>query len=280
VVAPPRSGGGQRRYSEDDVHRLSLLQRVVKEGWGISQVAELPTAELERLVEEEQAKTGSLRRVEPLSALSAAGVLRQAQRFVNEMDPIHLERVLTRGAVALPIGILIFDVILPLLENIGALWREGELGPAREHLASRTIRRVLDGLLDTMGVGEGAPVLLAATPPGEMHEFGALLTAVFAATEGWRGIFLGPDLPAKEIAEAALLLKVRVVALSSVCRGVGEGLVEEIRELRAQLPGSTRIIVGGPREMTVELSGVVEGVEVMSALGELRRTLRAEVVSG
>ena len=278
VVAPSRTDGGQRQYSDDDVHRLALLHRVVEEGRSIRQVADLSMSELERLVEEDQAERRAPPRAEPLDTLSVAGILEQAERSVDEMDAIHLEQVLTRGAMALSVGILIDDVVLPLLERIGGSWRERRLGPAQEHLASRVIRRFLDWLLSTVSVGDEAPVLLAATPAGESHEFGALLSAVFAATEGWQGVFIGPDLPASEIAAAALRLKARAVALSVVDPMMTDALPEEVRDLRERLPAAVRIIVGGPREITAGLSRTVEGVEVMAAMGELRRTLREEVL--
>ena len=50
VVTPSRSEGGQRLYSDEDVHRLALLQWVVEEGRNISQVSSLSLERLEALV--------------------------------------------------------------------------------------------------------------------------------------------------------------------------------------------------------------------------------------
>ena len=122
VVTPSRTEGGQRLYSDKDVHRLSLLHRVVEEGRSISQVAPLSVEELEALVQEDQAERVVPPTPQPLENVSVGGILEEAERAVKAMDPRTLERVLTRGAMALPVPTLIDDVLLPLLSGIGEEW--------------------------------------------------------------------------------------------------------------------------------------------------------------
>ena len=277
VVAPSRTEGGQRLYSDDDVHRLSLLHRVVEEGRNISQVAPLSVEELEELVQEDQAERVGAPVPQPLQNVSVAGILEQAERAVKEMDPGCLERVLTRGAMALPVPTLIDDVLVPLLAGIGTSWESGKLGPAHEHIASVVIRRFLEWLLGTVAVEGKVPVLVAATPAGERHELGALLAAVSAGAEGWRAVFLGPDLPADEIAAAALRLQADVVALSIVDPGQAEQAPAEIQDLRARLPSSIRILVGGPESLTQEVASRVPGVLIQDNMEQMRKSLRGAV---
>ena len=54
AVDPARSEGGQRLYSDDDVDRLALLQRVTALGRNISQVAALRADQLRRLLVEDE----------------------------------------------------------------------------------------------------------------------------------------------------------------------------------------------------------------------------------
>ncbi len=280
VVAPSRTDGGQRLYSDDDVHRLSLLHRVVDEGRSISQVAHLSSEELERLAREDQEERAGPPTLEPVVAASVGSILSQGRRAVAEMDPGELERILTRGAMALPIPSLVEDVLLPLLEGIGVSWRKGEFGPAHEHLASGVIRRFLEWLLGTVGAVKGAPVLLSGTPAGEKHEFGALLSAVTAGAEGWKAVFMGPDLPAPEIAAAALRLEAEIVALSVVDPSVKGGLAGEIRELRNRLPADVRLVVGGPAILMEDLRRIGDGVEVLEGIPALREMLRRGGMAG
>jgi methylmalonyl-CoA mutase cobalamin-binding subunit len=52
-----------------------------------------------------------------------------------------------------------------------------------------------------------------------MHKPGALIVATIAASDGWRVTYLGPSLPAEEIAGAAHQNRARAVALSLVYPG-------------------------------------------------------------
>jgi methylmalonyl-CoA mutase cobalamin-binding subunit len=103
---------------------------------------------------------------------------------------------------------------------------------------------------------------------------GALLSAVSAAAEGWKGVYLGPDLPASEIASAALRLDAQVVTLSLVDPALTSSFPEEIMALRRALPPPIRLVVGGPREIVAGVGKEVDGVELMTAMAELRVSLR------
>jgi len=164
VVVPSRNEGGQRLYSDDDVLRLSLLHRAVEEGRNISQVASLSTEGLQELVREDEKERRGAGDPEPLGGRSVARILGGAQRAVNGMDPTELERVLTRGVLAFSVSIVLDDIVVPLLSRIGTDWEAGRIGPAHEHVATVVIRRFLEWLLGAVDVGDGAPVLVAATP--------------------------------------------------------------------------------------------------------------------
>jgi DNA-binding transcriptional MerR regulator/methylmalonyl-CoA mutase cobalamin-binding subunit len=280
VVEPSRTEGGQRLYTDDDVLRLSLLNRAVEEGRSISQVAGLGTDELEGLVREDAVERRGTGTFEPVLEASAVEVLERAQEAVNQMDPVRLERVLTRGAMAFSVSTTIDEIVVPLLQNIGAAWEAGRMGPAHEHLATGVIRRFLEWMLGTVAVGEGSPVLVAATPAGERHELGALLSALSGAAVGWRSFCLGPDLPAEEIASAAMTLEAEVVALSCVDSRIADGLPGEVGRIRSRLPEDVRLIVGGRIALLKEKSLRIDGVQVLRSFNELRSDLRESGMPG
>ncbi len=274
VVDTARTEGGQRLYSDEDVRRLTLLRKVVGEGRSISRVAGLSLEQLKGLVQEDEAGRQGPPLPEALGSGSASELLEEASRWVDRLDPAGLERALTRGAMALSVPAMLDQVVAPLLHRVGSSWQEGRLGPAQEHVASVVIRRFLDWLLSTVSVGPSAPLMVAATPSGERHELGALLAAVTAAAEGWRAVFLGPDLPASEIASAASALKAEVVALSSVDPASAGRFQEEVLELRSRLPAGVRLFVGGANAPNTRQGLEREGIEVLGSLEDLRRSLR------
>ncbi len=292
AVEPGRSDGGQRLYSEDDIRKLTLLREAVDSGHNISQVAELSLEGLRELVWREQSRVlpqgpGS-RAPEVLepgkrpgggadpagSHRMAAGLLDQALEAVHGMEPRKLEAVLNRSAMALAPDSLVDELLLPLLDRMGLLWREGEVGPASEHMASGVIRRFLDWLLEALATPEPGPLMVVGTPAGHRHEFGALLAAVVAAGEGWDVLPLGPDLPASEIAEAARRKGASAVALSAIHPADDPNLAHEMRALRRDLTGDVRVLVGGAAALSNRDVLEEAGVEVLGTLAELRDSIR------
>ena len=89
------------------------------------------------------------------------------------------------------------------------------------------------------------PALLVTTPSSQTHELGALMAAVIAARAGWRVMYLGPMLPADEIAFAADLTRARAVALSIAYPADDTRLPAQLLRLRAQLQPGVPIFAGG-----------------------------------
>jgi methanogenic corrinoid protein MtbC1 len=136
------------------------------------------------------------------------------------------------------------EIIAPLLVQIGDRWRDGTLRVASEHLASATVRTLLGLMNGAFPSTPGAPRLVVTTPAGQLHELGALLAATVAASEGWHAAYLGPSLPAEEIAAAAERVGARAVALSIIFPD-DTHLSSELRRLMQLVPEETAVLVGG-----------------------------------
>ena len=242
VVSPQRQETGRRLYSDADIERLSLLQRATSAGRRISEVAGLKNAELKDLVAEDK----NNEQVIPSGAISGSGVntfISEALQERHNMNAAGLHQVLVQASSGLPLLIFIDQVIGELLRKIGELWHDGSLRVGHEHMASGVIKRHLTGML---GRGNSAgPLILMTTPSGQRHEMGALMAAVIAESEGWRVLYLGPDMPATEIAAAAAQSHASLVCLSMQARGDQNMLSEELKQLRIALPESVQLIVGG-----------------------------------
>ena len=279
VVTPSRSEGGRRLYSDTDIERLRLLYRATLAGRSIGQVAELPTEALAALVRQDAAADAELTaRGSPArdgdAPAAAADYLADAVRAIERLDATALEATLRRATIALASITLLDGLVVPLLEDVGAHWREGTLRPVHEHLASMMVRRVLDGVVEGASPPLATASVVVATPSGQMHELGALLVAASAATEGWRVTYLGPDLPAEDIAECAVRTRARAVALSVVYPTGDPAVGDELRRLRSALPKRTALLVGGAA--THSYSAVLNaiGAVQLDDLAGLRVVLR------
>lgn len=242
AVEPSRSDGGQRLYSDADVRRLQLLATAVDGGRTIGLIAELDEEELQELIDEDRETP-----VEPLGDAIAPDVERvgHALQLVEEMRTEELEQYLMRSAVELRPHELVEGLVVPLLEEVGRAWQSGRMRPSTEHIASVAIRRFLEWVSNTNQPDPEAPLAVTGTPAAQRHEFGALLAGVIAAYEGWRVRFLGPDLPAEDIAAAAERLEASMVALSAVHPRLDPRGIEEVKQVRELLPDSVDVVIGG-----------------------------------
>jgi methanogenic corrinoid protein MtbC1 len=270
AVRPKRSAGKQRLYSEDDVERLILLRRATLAGHSVGEIARLERSALEALVQEPSvARTGA-----PDELIDS--VVAAALDAAENLDAAGVEAALRRGALAFGAGALIDQVISRFLRVVGERWHLGTLSPAHEHLASGAVRRVLAWTTDAYTPPPRAPKLIVATPTGESHEFGAMLTAAAAVEEGWQTVYLGPNLPAADLVNAAKQVKARAIALSVVYTSSVD--MEVVYTTGRTLPRGVTLIVGGAaaeshREKLRDAGAVV--VSDMTALRKTLRTLRA-----
>lgn len=255
AIQPRRSPTRRRLYSDSDIERLKLLREAVSGGRGIRHVASLAKSELLDLIAADKAdrpsapsSRSSSQAVIGLKVDAAEGlphkILHNCLAAISKLDGSELEHELERASVALSRVDVMEHVIVPLMGQVGELWKQGSLRPLHEHLASVTVRSFL-GRLPTRQTSVGAPRVLVTTPAGQHHELGALLVAECASEEGWSVTYLGTDLPAEEIAAGCVEKSVRAVALSITYPPDDPQVAPELRRLRRLLAPDTTILVGG-----------------------------------
>lgn len=244
AVKPDRTDTKRRLYSDEEVDRLILLRDITRGGHSIGAVARLPFEKLRQLAE--QIRNGDAVAPHlPPHRLGGPPLLDQCIAAVQRLDSRALEQTLARGAVELGAQGLLQRVIAPLAQTIGELWRRGTIMAAHEHFASAVIRVFLGHAAQSFAGTDGAPVLVVATPSGQLHELGALLAAAAAANMGWRVIYIGASLPAAEIAGAVRQNVARALALSLVYPEDDPKLEGELVRLRELLGPEIPVLIGG-----------------------------------
>lgn len=277
AVTPVRTGTNRRLYSEEEIQRLRLLSRATAAGHRIGNIAQLALPDLERLVSALgsglSASThlpGNGGASDPVQGIRLAdgfedrngiaagaggagsagmandgGLVRAALEATRSFSSTQLVGVLEQGAVRFGHNGVLHRVICPLAREVGEMWQRGEATAAHEHFASALIRDFLARSARPFAIPEGAPRLVVATPSGQLHELGAVIVAAAASNLGWRVIYLGANLPAVEIAGAAIQNGVRAVLLSLIYPADDRQLVGELVQLRRCLPTGVSIVCGG-----------------------------------
>jgi DNA-binding transcriptional MerR regulator/methylmalonyl-CoA mutase cobalamin-binding subunit len=244
AVAPDRTPGAQRLYSDADIQRLRLIARLSATGLSLAELARASTTALARLARQslDDVARGSEISVE---VVRANATIDRMLADTRALDPASLRNALTQAIFTLGPRAALDTIVSPFLTQVGIAWSCGTATVAQEHLASAVVRDVLGWLMQNATAETDAPVLVATTVAEEQHEFGAMMAAAAAAHAGWRAIYLGPNLPADEIARVARDARARAVLVSIVGPQPTGSLRDEFAALRKGLGKRVPIIAGG-----------------------------------
>ena len=259
TVSPARTETGRRVYSDADIERLRLVRLATSHGRRISDVSEFTLDALRTMArEDDEAELSSspeVARVSPrvpspspmdLPRSPGADLVEESIRAVRNLDAPRLEAALHRGLMALGSTDFIEGLVAPLMHKIGSLWEHGEIDTSVEHLATSVVRQTIARRLIWPAAEASAPLLVVATPVGQVHEMGAILAASTAQSQGWRVLYLGANLPARDIARASIRVDAKAVALSFVYPLNDSSLGSELEILRTGLSDGVSILAGGP----------------------------------
>ena len=268
IVAPSRSEGAQRLYSDADVERLRLVTRLSAEGYSLAELARRSTAVLARLSRD---STPNERVVEPPP--QRRPVIDRLIDAARKLNPAVLRSDLTQAVLDLGPVPAMDEIISPFLVRVGEAWACGDVSVAQEHVASSVVRDVLGWLLQSAAPSAEAPTLIATTIAGEAHEFGAMMAAVVAAVAGWRVLYLGANTPADELATAARAAHARTIVVGIVGKEAADTVRTEATALRKAVGSKMRIIAGGATAADHRLSLKRARIEIVESRAEFRRLL-------
>lgn len=276
AITPQRTEGNTRRYSAADVRRLSLLRQATSRGYQISDMAQLPEDELIDLVAEKS----------QLAAEAGGGDDELFERLnrdyllaVERFDVGRSAEILARAAGLLDRDSFVFRVVLPILRETGDRWYREEFSVSHEHLVTAQVRGLLDSLLRLSPVPPGAPSMVIATPAGHLHEFGALVGALLAASRGLGPVYLGPDIPTADLAVALREGRADVLLLG-VLRDMSSDELATFDHDLVALGATAEVWVGTSADHDVV--GRVPGVRYFTRFEDLDLALteRAQAASG
>lgn len=244
IVAPRRSEGGYRLYDEDDVQALSLMARLVDDGWtpslaagevrdrlaATSLVPDLPTAEV---------GARPSRFDQPLVAAAAALDVRALAAVLDEMFAVGSYEVVAVGH------------LLPAMQALGDAWAISRVSVAGEHLASHAAMRRLAAAFEAAAPYGSGPRVLVGMPPGARHEIGLLAFAVAARRRGLSVEYLGADLPVDDWVRAVGGHAPAGVVLAVPTRSDVESANAVIAAIREAHPGVLIAVGGGQQEQAL-----------------------------
>jgi DNA-binding transcriptional MerR regulator len=242
LLEPTRSAGGLRLYSPADVERVRRMQQHLAAG--------VAAAEAAALARRDHAD-------EDVTAFQPKEARRELAAALEAFDEPAANATLDRLLSATTIDLLLSEVVIPYLHDLGERWERGEASVAQEHFASNVLRGRLLGLGRDWGRGVGPKALLACAA-GERHDLGLIAFGLALRQRGWRIGYLGADSPPESIAGAARRFQPELVVISAVS---GERFGQQAEGLRS-LGRTHRVCLAGAG--AAEVDGAKLGVELLT----------------
>lgn len=237
----PQRGRGGRLFTENDIQRLLLLKKAVDEGQSISQVANLSDFELNQLNNPSEAWVDNQN-----GSIDFQNHLEQVLKHLQNYDAHGADQVLGKLAAFLNPRQFCYEVMLPLMARVGEAWVEGTINVAQEHMASHVMRSLVANHLRLHHVKNPTTQIIIASPQGELHEFGMLCASILAIASGIQALYLGPNLPCKDMIHAAQTLGASALVMGFTPQKMfGQPSLQQLLQLREALTDTCRILVGG-----------------------------------
>ncbi|HPQ42083.1 MAG TPA: MerR family transcriptional regulator [bacterium] len=299
AVEPIRTPSNQRRYTRENIERLTKLRRAVDVGYRIGDIAHMSDQELDSLV---VSSSGPRKNLVPMPSPRAVSgtkpdrddldesvretaeegkqsltagerYIERALFYIDEMNESGLEALLSQASISMTQIDYLDSLVLPLTRLIGTKWHIGEIRISQEHMATWVIKSILSGILRSYRSQNNAPMMVVTTPAGQRHEIGALAVAISGAHCGWNVTYLGPDLPAEEIAAMAVKTHANLVALSLVYPADDPLLPDELSRLKHLLPRQVSVIAGGSASAAYKRTMDALGIFNLPSLAAFREYL-------
>jgi DNA-binding transcriptional MerR regulator/methylmalonyl-CoA mutase cobalamin-binding subunit len=238
---PQRDANGERVYPPDQVHRLSLVKRLIDQGYRPGKIMTLGPEALSELG------------TRPGTTVASRGLddpeIRACVNLLREHKIAELRQRLSQSMLLLGLQRCVTELIAPLTSAVGEAWARGEVAVFEEHLFSEMLQGVMRNAIfaatQQAGHAQATPRVLLTTVPQERHGLGLLMAEALLALEGAHCVSLGVQTPLGDIVAAARSQRADIVALSFSGATSARAAVDNVNDLRNRLADHAEVWAGG-----------------------------------
>lgn len=233
-LKPQRTNTNIRYYSNDELKTVLNIALLNKYGFKISHIGRMQPQEI---------------RAKILSLGDAKAI---QERIVNELvqemvdlNIENLEKILTSYIASKGVERTVIQIIFPFLEKIGILWQTGHINPAQEHLVTNVIRQKLVVAIETCITHlKSEKTVLLFLPEGEHHELGLLFMYYMFKSRGMQTIYLGANVPVKDVAYVVNLKKPDIVFTHLTATSSNFNFEKFLTTINSQFGGVSTVVSG------------------------------------
>ncbi len=282
AVVPKRLANGRRVFTEKEIEKLKLLATLTGVGYPISDIANADIDTLKNMLEKVDGEVKQVELEEEVEnkEISYKNTIQHLLMALQgyKLDIISYE--LHKLRASHDTRDLVFKIYLPLIQEIGMKVYRDELTIAQEHALTSILRFHLGSYVyrSKQGPKKKSKKIVFATPEGDLHELGILLSSVLASYYGFEFYMLGPNLPAMSLLETLRSLDIDVIIMGTTDSPRGpkyEDFNEYFSTLMEGLKPGQELWVGGTGKFAMADFKILSNFKYIESLEQLDIKLRS-----
>ena len=279
AVKPSRSSNGRRLYSDNDVKKLMLLQRIISGGRRIGDIAKLNVKTLEDLVESDESAT--VIKSSLANRPSTGSVMESFDGCIEAIGELDAKKLINLFEVAyqeLGPVFLLEDLFAPLVQHVRDECRLGTFRQSQEKFVVELMQSFL--LMNSTKSNKSLnSKILIISPISHNDNLSMLRLSLVCEDSDWMPVYIGTSISADEILFSYEQGRCDLLMVVIDPNGNQQFLPNELRKIRSLIKDDEILIFG---ETTSSYQDVIKetGFTAINNIGELRLALdRLKVLS-
>ena len=272
AVKPSRSSNGRRLYSDNDVKKLMLLQRIISGGRRIGDIAKLNVKNLEDLVESDESAT--VIKTSLANRPSTGSVMESFDGCIEAIGELDANKLINLFEVAYkelgPI-FLLEDLFAPLVQHVRDECKLGTFRQSQEKFVVELMQSFL--LMNSTKSNKSLNnKILIISPISHKDNLSMLRLSLVCEDSDWMPVYIGTSISADEILFSYEQGRCDLLMVVIDPNGNQQFLPNELRKIRSLIKDDEILIFG---ETTSSYQDVIKetGFTAINNIGELRLAL-------
>ena len=272
AVKPSRSSNGRRLYSDNDVKKLMLLQRIISGGRRIGDIAKLNIKTLEDLVESDESAT--VIKSSLANRPSTGSVMESFDGCIEAIGELDANKLINLFEVAyqeLGPVFLLEDLFAPLVQHVRDECRLGTFRQSQEKFVVELMQSFL--LMNSTKSNKSLnSKILIISPISHNDNLSMLRLSLVCEDSDWMPVYIGTSISADEILFSYEQGRCNLLMVVIDPNGNQQFLPNELRKIRSLIKDDEILIFG---ETTSSYQDVIKetGFTAINNIGELRLAL-------
>jgi DNA-binding transcriptional MerR regulator len=262
VLQPMRSDTNIRNYDLANLQKLLNVVLLNSYGYKISRIAEHSSEKIELLVREIISEKSTKNHA--INAFKMAMINFDQALFFNTYNSLLSEKSFRD---------VFYEVVIPLMNEIGLLWQAGTVTPAQEHFISFLIKQKL--LLNTEKLQILEPtrtdkVFVLYLPENEIHELGLMYLNYEILLNGYKTIYLGESVPIDSLTDMRKYFDTIVYVSYLTVEPNKDAINEYVEEITTKIiDDNSKILFVGRMVEFIDTKTISDKISVYKSISDL-----------